>query len=82
MDTQHHRLFTYDSLPSIEPHFNLLEYDYILVLPLNEYCELHVSKSKGVQKNFTMTYEICVEHEDGDNLWQRRVVRSARFFKK
>ncbi len=70
MDTQRHRLFTYDSLPSIEPHFNVLGYNYIIVWPLNEFCELHVFKSKGVQRFFTMTYEICAEHEDGENIWR------------
>jgi hypothetical protein len=59
MDTQLHRFLTYDSLPSIEPHFNLLKYDYIVVPPLNEFYELHVIKLKGVQKLFTMNYEIC-----------------------
>jgi hypothetical protein len=44
-----------DSLPSIEPHvINLLEYNYIVVLPRNEFCELHVFKSKGVQRFLTI----------------------------
>jgi hypothetical protein len=46
-----------DSLFHIEPHFNLLEYDYIVVPTLNEFCELHVFKSKDVQKFLTPTIE-------------------------
>jgi hypothetical protein len=45
--------FLSDSLPSIEPHLNLLEYNHIVIPPQNEFCELHVSKLKGVQRFFT-----------------------------
>jgi hypothetical protein len=30
-------------------HFNLLEYNYIVVSPLNKFCELHIFMWKGVQ---------------------------------
>jgi hypothetical protein len=42
-----------DSLPSIEPHLNLLKYNHIVIPPQNEFYELHVSKLKGVQRFFT-----------------------------
>jgi hypothetical protein len=34
-------------------HFNLLEYIYIIVPSLNEFCELHIFMWKGVQEFFT-----------------------------
>jgi hypothetical protein len=33
-------------------HFNLLEYNYIVVRPPNEFCELHIFMWKGVQEFF------------------------------
>jgi hypothetical protein len=48
-----------DSLPSIESYLNLLEYDYIVVLPPIEFYELHVSKSKGVQRFLTKCFCLC-----------------------
>jgi hypothetical protein len=47
--------FLGDSLFSIEPHLNLLKYDYIVVPPPNEFCELYVSKLKCVQRFLTLT---------------------------
>jgi len=34
-------------------HLNLLEYNYIVVPPPNEFCELHISMWKGVQEFLT-----------------------------
>jgi len=48
-----------DSLPSIESHLNLLKYGYIIVSPPIEFYELHVSKSKGVQRFLTKCFCLC-----------------------
>jgi hypothetical protein len=37
-------------------HFNLLKYDYIVVSPPNEFCELHIFMWKGVQEFLTLMH--------------------------
>jgi hypothetical protein len=49
--------FLGDSLPSIEPHINLLKYNYSSSAP-NEFCELHVFKLKSVQRFFTSSFKL------------------------
>ncbi len=43
---------------------NLLEYNYIIISPLNEFCELHIFMWKGVQEFFIERH--------GDLMWQPR----------